>query len=168
MNAPIKRNNFNIFGNIVKKHQNASKKQLKKDLVLFSNLFIICQTRQLDLNEFFKYENQPFPPSISNEGELYSTKKSDIIPILEEKVETLCLKPQSDALIVDGSWLVYSFAHQRVGFVFDQYKAESLKSYTRQQRGEGVRRKVTPTGKLPKDWGSFLRNNSNKMELFTL
>ena len=27
---------------------------------------------------------------------------------------------------------------------------------------------MTPTGKLPKDWGSFLRNNSNKTELFTL
>ena len=104
----------------------------------------------------------------------------------------MCLKPQSDALIVDGSSLVYSFhpteatfesfaknvfekkvegfsiTHQRVDVVFDQYKAESLKSYTRQQRGEGVRRKVTPTGKLPKDWGSFLRNNSNKTELFTL
>ena len=132
------------------------KKQVKKDLVLFSNLFIICQTLQLDLNEFFKYENQPFSPSISNEGELYSTKKSDIIPIFEEKVETLCLKPQSDALIVGGSSLVYSFhpteatfesfaknvfekkvegfsiTHQRVDVGFDQYKAESLKSYTRQ------------------------------------
>ena len=144
------------------------------------------------MNDFFKYENKLFPPSISNGGELYSTKKSDIITLLEEKVETSIYKPQSDCLIVDGSALVYSlystettfesfannvfvkkvegfsYAHQRVDIVFDQYNPESLKSFTRQQRGEGIRRKVTPSGKVPKDWNTFLRNDTNKTELFSL
>ena len=187
---PIKQNNFNIFGDLMPKKKNSSTRNLKKDCVLFSNLFIICQTRQLDLNDFFKYENQLFPPSISNGGELYSTKKSDIITLLEEKVETSIYKPQSDCLIVDGSALVYSlystettfesfannvfvkkvegfsYTHQRVDIVFDQYNPESLKSFTRQQRGEGIRRKVTPSGKVPKDWNTFLRNYTNKTELF--
>jgi len=39
----------------------------------------------------------------------------------------------------------------RVDDVFDQYQYDpaSLKSYTREQRGVGVRRKVSPTRKLP-------------------
>ena len=164
---------------------------LKKDCVLFPNLLIICQTRQLDLNEFFKFENQPFPPSISCGGELYSTKKADLIALIEDKVEVSSIKPQSDFLVVDGSALVFSLypteitfgtfaqntflkkiegfsnSHQRVDIVFDQYNPESLKCFTRQQRGEGIQRKVTPSGKLLRDWNTFLRNDANK-ELFLL
>ena len=189
---PIKQNNFKIFGNPVPKQKNSSSMNLKKYCVLFSNLFIICQTRQLDLNEFFKFENQPFPPSISNGGELYSTKMADIIAPIEDKVEVSSIKPQSGFLVVDGSALVYSLyptettfgtfaqntflkkiegfsnSHHRVDIVFDQYNPDSLKSFTRQQRGEGVRRKVTLTGKLPRDWNAFLRNDTNKEELFSL
>ena len=50
---PIKKNHFKIFGNPVQKEKNLSSKNLKKDCVLFSNLFIIFQTRQLDLKDFF-------------------------------------------------------------------------------------------------------------------
>ena len=39
-------------------------------VVSFSNLFISCQTRQIDLDDFYKYENQAFPSSISSDGEL--------------------------------------------------------------------------------------------------
>lgn len=117
-----------------------------------------------------------------------------MIDVLEEKVQTSICKHQTDSLIIDGSSLVYSlhptettfegyannvFAnkikqyaqkHQRVDVVFDQYQYDpaSLKSYTREQRGVGVRRKVSPTGKLPKDWNTFLRNDTNKTELFSL
>ena len=95
-----------------------------------------------------------------------------MIDVLEEKVQTSICKQQTDSLIIDGSSLVYSlhptettfegyannvFAnkikqyaqkHQRVVVVFDQYQYDpaSLKSYTREQRGVGVRRKVSPTG----------------------
>ena len=98
-----------------------------------------------------------------------------MIDVLEEKVQTSICKHQTDSLIIDGSLLVYSlhptetifegyannvFAkkikqyaqkHQRVDDVFDQYQYDpaSLKSYTREQRGVGVRRKVSPTRKLP-------------------
>ena len=34
-------------------------------------------------------------------------------------------------------------------------------------RGAGVRQRVTPTNKLPRSWSSFLREASNKRELFT-
>ena len=58
--------------------------------------------------------------------------------------------------------------YRRVDIVFDDYRKDSLKSYTRMSRGEGRRCKVTPSGKVPQNWQSFLRNDDNKMELFIL
>ncbi len=57
------------------------------DRELFGRLFITCQTRKGDLKEFFKYENQPFPLSISDfNGELQdaSKMKHDLLPVLEK------------------------------------------------------------------------------------
>lgn len=70
---PIKKNNTNNFWNTFQKKKSSTQERLYSVL----NLFIIFQTHKLDLNDFLKkYENQYFPPSISNEGELYSTTKS--------------------------------------------------------------------------------------------
>ena len=43
----------------------------------------MCQTRELDLDEFFKHENQGSPPAISVDGELYTGNKSDLVTILK-------------------------------------------------------------------------------------
>lgn len=40
---------------------------------------------------------------------------------------------------------------ERVDVVFDIYKEDSLKSYTRQDRGTGMRQKVQPNMNLPKN-----------------
>ena len=190
--APIKKHNFTIFASHNTKLQKKSTgKQAKKDCSLFSSLFIICQTRQLDLNTFFKHENQSHPPSISNDGELYQTQKADIIHELEKLVDISYSQPQTDCLIVDGSTLVHSLkpikfileeyasnvfnskidgfakTHTRVDVVFDQYKSDSLKAHTR-VRGTGERQKVTSNGLVPNNWESFLRNNDNKTELYSL
>ena len=59
--TPIKKNNFQIFESSSRKHKSKSPtKKLKQNCALFSNLFIVCQTRDLDLDTFFKYENRPF------------------------------------------------------------------------------------------------------------
>ena len=62
--SPISRNDFDLF-QVSSKNQNKLSKEnkLKQDCVLFSNLFIMCQTRQLDLEDFFIHENQASPPS---------------------------------------------------------------------------------------------------------
>ena len=54
----------------------------------------------------------------------------------------------------------------RVDIVWDKYIENSLKATTRSHRGTGVRRRVTPTNQLPRNWSSFLRQDSNKRELF--
>ena len=54
----------------------------------------------------------------------------------------------------------------RVDIVWDKYIENSLKAITRSHRGTGVRRRVAPTNQLPRNWSCFLREDSNKRELF--
>ncbi len=48
----------------------ASHKSAKNDCQLFSRLYIGCQNRGSNLDEFFTYENQVCPPTISDGGRL--------------------------------------------------------------------------------------------------
>ena len=57
---------------------------------------------------------------------------------------------------------------QRIDFVWDTYKQDSLKIGTREKRGSGVRRRVALAVKIPSNWRSFLRVDDNKTELFAL
>ena len=108
---PIKKNKILLVENATTQQTHThtlKEKNVKQDRALFANLFIVCQSRQLDLNDFFKYENQQFPPVLSNHGEQYCTQKADLISAMEELVETEQDQPQADQLLVDGSALVYS------------------------------------------------------------
>ena len=55
---------------------------------------------------------------------------------------------------------------QRIDIVWDNYLEGSLKAITRSRHGEGVRRCVLPDTRVSKNWSSFLRNETNKTELF--
>lgn len=55
---------------------------------------------------------------------------------------------------------------QRIDIVWDNYLEGSLKAIARSRRGEGVRRRVLPDTRIPKNWSSFLSNETNKTELF--
>ena len=50
----------------------------------------------------------------------------------------------------------------RVNVVWDVYLPDSLKGTTRQKRGKGVRRRVSPSTTIPKSWKDFLRFDDNK------
>ena len=50
--------------------------------------------------------------------------------------------------------------------VWNVYLSESLKGITRQKRGKGVRRRVSPSTTIPKSWKDFFRVDDNKTELF--
>ena len=186
----ITRNTVNFF-----KQESATtdskEKILKADRNLFSQLFISCQNRQCDLRQFFKYENQPIPASLSDSGGLHSCQKSDLTDILQSKVTTPDTEPEVEAIIIDGSALVNSLPprtsttfdeyaretiipnvtalsekYKRTDVVFDVYLPSSLKSETRMKRGTGARRRVTGTNKTPKNWKNFMRHSQNKTELF--
>ena len=64
---PLKKNNLPTFSTPTKKavsKDQANVKLLKEDCSLFGRLYIACQTSDGNLDEFFSYENQPWPPSL--------------------------------------------------------------------------------------------------------
>lgn len=189
----ISKNKFHIFTSTKREATKVEKKlkMVKNNVALFSRLFISCQTRNGDLNTFFSHENQPTPPSLSENHTLrLPKKKSEIIQILcsDEEVHEA---PEVDAKIMDGAAVINMLRPQsgktfqdyaqntfvpymvnmlkdvmRLDVVWDRYFENSLKICTRQKRGAGVRRKVAENGSLPSNWQTFLRCNENKKELF--
>ena len=57
---------------------------------------------------------------------------------------------------------------KRINIVWDEYVEASLKATTRHKRGQGVRQRVAPGNKLPRNWKEFLRDGRNKPDLFRL
>ena len=191
---PLKKNNLKIISTQSKKvvsKDKAKVKELKEDCELFSRLFIACQSREGNLDEFFTFENQPWPPSLAQSGKLRSGQKADLIKCILNQAADPPSNFQADAVILDGAVIVQMlpvktartfdeyfnaiFApyvlHQletanRVDLVFDEYRKDSLKAATREKRGSGQRRRVLPNALIPCDWKGFLRVDENKTELF--
>ena len=161
------------------------------DRYLFSRLYIASQQRDGDLEEFFRHENQPYPPSLSEFGNLRFGKKSDLIVCVNKGAST---SPPAfyDAKVFDGAAIVHALpvssvstflqyanstflpflenhlqATTRIDVVWDDYRSASLKEATREKRGKGVRRKVAGHVKLPQNWQAFLEDSANKNELFS-
>ena len=158
---------------------------------MFSRLFISCQSRNCDLGDFFRHENQKYPPSLSQNDALNFGVKSQLLNILENIIDMPSSEPVADTLIIDGTALVnskppnvsatfddyandvivpyiesYAQRHSRIDVVFDVYYDDSLKGETRKKRGTGARRKVTGNSRPPKSWNTFLMCDQNKTELF--
>lgn len=59
--------------------------ELKNDCSLFVRLYIGCQTRDGDVNELLKHENQESLPSLSEFGKMQTGKKAYLVACLETK-----------------------------------------------------------------------------------
>ncbi len=55
---------------------------------------------------------------------------------------------------------------RRVDTVWDTYRPRTIKESIREKRGKGVQRKVASNNELPAKWAEFLRDPTNKEELF--
>ena len=164
---------------------------VKSDCHLFSRLYIACQTRDGNLDEFFRYENQAYPPSLSRGGSLYTGTKSDLLDslpvtqidnehemtftasILDGAVTVQMLKPNNAQTFSDYRAKVFIpylmsvlSKVERIDVVFDIYREHSLKLLTREKRGVGTRTHVVGHTKIPMNWQEFLRVDGNKTELF--
>ena len=107
---PITRNKISFFEAPVKKKTSKVQQQfssMKSDCSLFSRLYIVCQTRNGDLDEFFKHENQSCPPSISVEGDLrLPHQKSGLATCLKALTTPKTVPPaDSDVTVMDGAAL---------------------------------------------------------------
>ena len=74
--------------------------------LIFNSVYIVAKNRDCDMTTFFKHENQPFPPSLSEHGKLRFSKKSDLMSLLP--VGDQCDPPNFfDAIAIDGAALVH-------------------------------------------------------------
>lgn len=192
----LKKNNLPTFNVQEKKLVSKDKAKitvLKEDCALFSRLYIACQNREGNLEDFFKFENQPWPPSLSQIGQLRGGTKADLVKCLLDASSQTVEQPSVDAIILDGAVVVQMLQPKavstfeeyfdsvvapyilrqledvkRLDIVWDVYKDDSLKKVTREKRGSGQRRKVLLSTRIPSDWKGFLRVDDNKDELFKL
>ena len=122
-----------------------------------------------------------------------NTNKTDFLACIDKNGENNLTSPDASVKIVDGaavvqmlkpidvktfgdaekfSVYVLSCLNQqfttRVDIIFDRYLPKSLKSETRLQRGKGVRISAKEDTPFWKNWNEFLRDDTNKTELFQL
>ena len=192
----LKKNNLPLLSTPTKKIVSKDKAKvqvLREDCSLFSRLYIACQNRDGNLEDFFTYENQPWPPSLSELGQLRRGVKADLIKLLPNATSQSPTQPKVDVVILDGAVIVqmleprtartfneyattvfapYILKHletaTRVDLVWDVYHEDSLKISLREKRGAGQLRKVVESTRIPRDWKGFLRVDANKEELFKL
>lgn len=132
---------------------------------------------------------------MSKFGNLRTGNKSDLLGCLEKLNNDTNtaepVNPHTDVLLLDGAAIVHMLEPgtaktfkdycqdvfipyllnklqnvKRLDIVWDIYKADSLKSMTRDIRGHGTRRRVADNTEIPKSWKQFLRVDDNKSELF--
>lgn len=185
VNDRLVRRTKSVYDSISKQHTNIFMQRkkiagpstilstLKEDVHLFSRLFIISTARDLDLNEFFQYENNNFPPSLSLNGVLRPGLKAQLTTILEKLVTSNVRDtPVCSSVVFDGAALAYlvkpkpnlstfedycntqlkpylltvanEVKAERIDLVWDMYTAKSLKATTRDNRGAGVRQHDLP------------------------
>ena len=113
-----------IFSAKTKLSVDIDAKYFKSEADLFSRLLVIVLSRELDLDKFFKHENQFYPPALSIGGNIIPAKnKSDIVRILEEQLldAASCINVEKcDALAYDGAPFVHTHSPKR-SKKFDEY-----------------------------------------------
>jgi hypothetical protein len=129
--APIKRNKMSFF--VQRKQPRASKLKSKitasrNDATLCARLYIACQIRNSDLDEFFRHENQVFPPSLSDSGNIHFGCKSDLLSCLDSLCPTVATAPCIDALIIDGA-VVVNILKPGSAITFDDYANKVIIPY---------------------------------------
>ncbi|KAI0213839.1 hypothetical protein LSAT2_001090, partial [Lamellibrachia satsuma] len=165
---------------------------LKNDLQLFSQLYIGCQMRAGNLQQFFRRENQACPAALSDGGSLRLGMKNDLLTCSENYSDAQSETPAITYVVVDGAVIVQvlkpaaaqnfdEYAQEifiphllstklqtasRLDLMWDIYIADSLKGRTRAKHEKGVRRHVVAAAAIHGNWQNFLRVNSNKTELF--
>ena len=92
---------------------------LKNDCSLFSRLYIACQAREGNLEESFRHENKPFPPSLSVSGKLRHRKKSGLIDCLQTASQHT--EPMIDLKAIDGATSVHIFTPTTACKTFQDY-----------------------------------------------
>ena len=176
----IHRSRLKLFVGSSTKTASKEKQQLtlmKSDVELLSRLYITCQTRDGNLEDFFQQENQAWPPALSDGGRLRLGTTSDIMTCLDDLSPSQTKTHDATCIVLDGAAVKQmmkpaaaktfdEYAQQvfipdvssqlrsvsRVDIVWDTYKDDSPKGTARAKRGKGVRRQTVGKAALPGNW----------------
>ena len=179
----IKKNSLPLFKTPKCKKKSKTSQQLelqRSNASLFGRLYIANQQREGDPLKFFSHENQAYPPSLSDYGNIRFGQKSLLLSCLD----SISGQPDTPELfqckILDGAAVVHflptgvarTFAEyadkvfipfvmyqlqqaHRVDCVWDRYIANSIKEATRQHRGCSIRTKVSGKPRCQKNGMTF-------------
>ena len=95
---------------------------MKENCFLFSRLYIACQSREGNLEDFFKHENQTWSPALSKGGTLRSGNKADLLVELEALARPVAANPHVTATIRDGAVIVQLLSPRNYQTVEDYSK----------------------------------------------
>ena len=80
---------------------------LQAERCLYASLYVACQSRDGDLDNFFMDENHLYPPSISENGKLRKClTKSDFLVFLNGLTEPIYDPPYIEMKVIDGACCV--------------------------------------------------------------
>ncbi len=102
-------NQLKLFVGSAKKKSRKQKQQLtsmKSDFELFSRLYLSCQTRDGNLEDFFQHENQAWPSALSDGGRLRLGTKSDLLICLEDLSPAQTKAPDATCVVLDGAAII--------------------------------------------------------------
>ena len=111
---------FNVHENKLVSKDKFKIPVLKEDCALFSRLYIACQNQEGNLEDFFKFENQPWAPSLSEMGHLRGATKADLVKCLPGASSQTVEQPSVDAIILDGAVVVQMLRPTAVS-TFEEY-----------------------------------------------
>ena len=104
---------------------------MKEDGSLFGRLYTACQTHDGNLDGFFSYENQLWPPSLSDQGELRGEQRADLLKCLPQATSSVSTPPV-DAVILDGAVIV-QMLEPKTSRTFHEYFSIVLAPYALKQ-----------------------------------
>ena len=128
---PIKKNKLLLFSHPPPREKSKTSLQVSS---LKSDISRACQSRDGNLEDFFRHENQACPPSLSQHGKLRLGTKSDLLHCLESTAELECTPspPITDVTILDGA-VVVNFLRPLGAKTFDDYALKVFLPYIKGQ-----------------------------------
>ena len=108
----IVKNKIKVFGSAAKLSNNKKNNHiatLKSNCSLFARMYISCQSRNGDFDQFYIHENHCSPPSLTNMGEMRKGKSDLLVCLQSSKPNQVVLSdaPKVDAEILDGASVVH-------------------------------------------------------------
>ena len=108
-NDMMHKNNLPLLNSVSTNKSNTASKisNHQNDVQPFSRMYISYQAQDSDMGAFFAHENHAWSPSLTSNGMMQYTRKSDLLDCLESlepKPESI---PNFDVRIIDGAALVH-------------------------------------------------------------